>query len=341
MSELLMLGVSHSGAGLELRERLVLPESDRKRFLEEARQLVGLREFVFLSTCNRLEFYCVAERREVLGDLADLFCNTRGVERGVFDSVARQIVGRDVTVHLAAVAAGLDSQLVGESEIFGQVKDAYAEAVRRGEAGAVLNRVFQKSFQWAKLARSETAVGEGQVSVAGVAVHLAERIFGELRGVRVLLLGAGEVAEKTARAFLSRGADEVVVANRTGERALGLAAELDVRVLPWERVFRHLGEFSVVVGSTAAMGTVVSREAVEFAMRERRAEPLFLIDLAVPRDFEPEVVSVENVFLYNLDDLARIASENQSARESELARARGLIEERAGRFWEKLRMACV
>jgi glutamyl-tRNA reductase len=238
--------------------------------------------------------------------------------------------------HLLEVAAGLDSQMLGETEIFGQVKEAYADAQNRGSTGPVLNRIFQKVFQAAKHVRTHTAITEGQVSVANVAVELALNIFGGLRDTRVLLLGAGEIGEKTARAFQSRGAGSLTVASRRFERAMELATALGASAMPFEQRDARLMEFDVIVCATSAPGAVLSLEAVKAAMHRRPARPLFCIDLALPRDVEPATANLENVFLYNLDDLAKIAEQNRAARVAEIVKCRAIVEEKAGALWRQV-----
>ena len=239
-------------------------------------------------------------------------------------------------VHLFEVAAGLDSQMVGETEILGQVKDAYAAAQAAGTVGPVLNRVFQKAFHAAKIVRRETAIGEGQVSVATVAVALAERIFGRLHDSRVLVVGAGDIAEKTAKALRSREAGTVVFVNRTAAHAEELAREFAGSALPFARLAEGLAESDIVVSSTAAPEPVLTVPMVYAAMHKRASRPLFLIDLALPRDIEPGAAELPNVFVYNLDDLARLAEENIAQRRAEIDRARALLTGRAEETWQKL-----
>jgi glutamyl-tRNA reductase len=238
--------------------------------------------------------------------------------------------------HLLEVTVGLDSQMLGETEILGQVKDAYAEAQAKGHTGAVLNRVFQKAFQAAKHVRSNTAITEGQISIANVAVELAMSIFGQLGETRICLLGAGDIGEKTAKAFQSRGAGSLTVANRGFERAMQLATELGANAFPYEQRESRLGEFDVVVCATSAPDTIISREAAAAAMKKRPARPLFFIDLALPRDVDPEVAHLQNVFLYNLDDLAKIAEENRVARTAEIGKCREMIMSRAEALWRQV-----
>jgi glutamyl-tRNA reductase len=238
--------------------------------------------------------------------------------------------------HLVEVSAGLDSQMLGETEIFGQVKDAYAAAQSSGTTGPVLNRIFQKGFQAAKHVRTNTAITEGHVSVANVAVDLALTIFGELASTRILLLGAGEIGEKTAKAFQSRGAAALTVASRRFERAMELATALGASAMPFEQRESRLAEFDVVVCATSSPDVVVTRAATRAAMHKRPVRPLFFIDQALPRDVEPAVADIDNVFLYNLDDLAKIAEENRVAREAEMTKCRAIVAEKADALWRQV-----
>jgi glutamyl-tRNA reductase len=296
----------------------------------------GLPELAVLNTCNRVELYGVAATPADLAALEAAFCAITGIPAEEFAAIRAHETGPGAIRHLVAVASGLESQLLGENEIFGQVKDAYAAAQAAGDVGPVLNRVFQKAFQAAKHIRTHTALNEGQVSVANVAVELAGTIFGDFASARVLLLGAGDIGEKTAKAFRSRGASALTVANRTPERAFALAQALDATALPFEHIAHRLGDYDIVVGSTAAPEAVVRAADVATAQAGRRAEPWLFLDLALPRDIEPEVARLENVYLYNLDDLAKIAAQNLAAREAEVARARALAAEKAETLWQQI-----
>ncbi len=333
-------GASHHTAPLALREKLSLTPEKTAALSARAGALGGLREWTVLGTCNRAEFYGVAESAAVIDRLQAEFCGLLECPADEFLAAMRRSTGLEALRHLLAVAAGLDSQMLGETEIFGQVKDAYAEAQRRGTAGPVLNRIFQKTFQAAKFVRSHTAITEGQVSVASVSVDLSLKIFGGLGAARVLLLGAGDIGEKTARAFQSRGAAAITVASRRLERAMELAQSLAAAALPFEHVSGRLADFDIVVCATAAPGVVVSREAVAAALRRRPVRPLFFIDLAMPRDVDAAVANLPNVFLYNLDDLAKIAEENRAARETEVVRARAMIAEKADALWRRVEPLC-
>ncbi|MDF3058240.1 MAG: glutamyl-tRNA reductase [Rariglobus sp.] len=333
---LFLLGASHHTTPLELREKLALSSERLPSFHQTAAALPGMRELAVLNTCNRVEFYGTADSIDAVRRLRETFCAFQGFPSDAYATISHEATGLSAIKHLLSVASGLDSQMLGETEILGQVKDAYADAQSRKTTGPVLNRVFQKAFQYAKYVRSHTAINEGHISVANVAVDLALKIFGDLASTRILLLGAGEIGEKTAKAFQSRGAGSLTVASRTLGRAMELATTLNATALPWEHVAAHLGEYSIVVGSTAAPDVVVTLADASAAMKTRRAEPLFFIDLALPRDIDAAVARLENVFLYNLDDLAKIAEENRAARAAEVVHARALIAEKATALWKQV-----
>lgn len=330
---LFVLGATHQTASLAIREKLTFDAAAAAALHAKLASLPDLREFAMLSTCNRIEFYGVAADIGAAQRLQATFCAHQNFDRAEFEKIQLHLRGRQTVQHLLEVAAGLDSQMLGETEIFGQVKEAYAAAQSRGSTGPVLNRLFQKAFQAAKHVRTHTAITEGQVSVANVAVELALNIFGELPKAHVLLLGAGEIGEKTARAFQSRGAASLTVASRHLERAMELATALGASAMPFEQREARLAEFDIVVCATSAPTAVLAAESAAAAMRKRPARPLFLIDLALPRDVEPGVAELQNVFLYNLDDLAKIAEENRAARETELVKCRTILTEKTDALW--------
>jgi len=333
---LFLLGASHQTAPLELREKLALAGDKLAALHGELQSLAGLSEFAVLNTCNRVEIYGVAAQAEAVARLQAVLCALNQMDATVFEQIRIELHDRPAIQHLLEVAAGIDSQMVGETEILGQVKDAYAAAQTRGTTGPVLNRVFQKTFQAAKHVRTHTAIGEGQISVASVAVDLAVKIFGDLRRCRVLVLGAGEIGEKTARAFKSRAVGEMAVTSRRLQRAEDLARAFATRAIPFERVAEALPDFDIAVCSTAAPQAVVTRAMAASAMRRRAVRPLFLIDLAMPRNIDPGVADLPNVFLYNLDDLAKIAEENLALRQAETERVRALLAEKAEALWRQV-----
>ena len=333
---LFLIGATHHRVPLEVREKLSLTSDAASALQAELTAMSGLREYAVLNTCNRVEFYGVAETSDAAARVAAAFCARQKFDLTEFERISLNLRGREAIQHLLEVSAGLDSQIVGENEIFGQVKDAYAAAQARGSTGPVLNRVFQKGFQAAKHVRTHTGITEGQVSVANVAVELAVNIFGAIKDTRILLVGAGEIGEKTAKAFQSRGAAALTVASRRLERAMELASSLGASAMPFEQFESRLNEYDVVVCATSAPGVVVTHAATKTAMHKRPARPLFFIDQALPRDVEPAVAKIDNVFLYNLDDLAKIAEENRAAREAELVKCRSIIAEKAEALWRQV-----
>lgn len=330
---LFVIGTTHHRAPLAVREKLSLNAEAVAALHAEFSSIAALKEFAVLNTCNRVEFYGVATSAGAAAAIIAAFCARQQFDTAEFERICLNLRGRDAVQHLLEVSAGLDSQMLGETEIFGQVKDAYAAAQAKGSTGPVLNRVFQKGFQAAKHVRTHTAITEGQVSVANVAVDLALTIFGGLKETRILLLGAGDIGEKTAKAFQSRGAAALTVASRRFERAMELATTLGASAMPFEQREARLAEFDVVVCATSAPDLVVSLAATKAAMHRRSARPLFFIDQALPRDVDPAVAEIENVFLYNLDDLAKIAEENRAARAAEIVKCRAIVVEKAEALW--------
>jgi glutamyl-tRNA reductase len=337
MSEpcLFVIGATHQNAPLEVRERLALDSESGMR--EDLASVSDLRELAVVSTCNRVEFYGVGSDGSTADAVQAAYCARQRFDIAEFERIRIRFTGRDAALHLFEVASGLDSQLLGENEIFGQVKEAYAAAQACGSTGAVLNRLFQKAFQAAKHVRTQTGIASGKVSVANVAVDLAASIFGSLAVARVLVLGTGEIGEGTARAFRSRGAAYLAVAGRRLERAAEVAAGLGAGTVRFDERESSLVDFDVVVCSTAAPAIVLSAGAIAAAMRRRPARPLLVIDLAMPRDVESSAASLQNVFLYNLDDLARIAERNRIAREAEISRCRAILAQRADGLWGAIR----
>jgi glutamyl-tRNA reductase len=333
---LFLIGATHRHVPLEVREKLSLSADAAAALQAEFSAIPGLKEFAVLNTCNRVEFYGVAAAPDAATRITDAFCARQSFNRGEFEKLRLSLRGQEVVRHLLEVSAGLDSQMIGETEIFGQVKEAYAKAQSSGLTGPVLNRVFQKCFQAAKHVRASTAITEGQVSVANVAVELAVNIFGSLEKARILLVGAGEIGEKTAKAFQSRGAAALTVASRSLNRAMELATALGASAMPFEQRESRLAEFDVVVCATSAPDIVMTASAARAAMQKRPARPLFFIDQALPRDVDPEVATIENIFLYNLDDLARIADANKAARAAELAKCQTIVAEKAEALWRQV-----
>ena len=332
-ARLSLLSLTHRTAPLDVRERLALPERLSKRLYDEIRRLPGVSECVLLATCNRVELYTVGDAEAPVGCELGVLAALHEVEREFVARHAEVAHGVSVVDHLFEVATGLDSQMVGEAEILGQVKSAYADALERGATGPVLNRVFQKAFQAAAWARTHTGIGRGEVSIGNVAVELARRIFGELDDSRVLVLGTGEVGEKTVRSFVSRGATDITVASRTFENAHRLAAGFGGAAIELPAALSWVGKYDIVVGSSSVAEPLLRAPGVRAALAARHGEPLFLIDLGLPRNFDPALRELDGVFLYNLDDLSAIANENLRARLAEVGKARAGLADRSRRVW--------
>jgi glutamyl-tRNA reductase len=333
---LFLLGASHHTAPLAVREKLALDASKAADLATHLQSAPGVKEFALLNTCNRVEIYGVAETPDTLAHLGRAMCETTGCTPAEFATASFQHQNHDAVSHLFSVASGLDSQLVGETEILGQVKEAYDNALSRRWTGPVLNRVFQKTFQAAKHVRTHTAIGSGQTSIASVAVDLAGRIFGELSDTKVLVVGAGDIGLKTVQAFQSRGATHITVASRTLAKAEEAAAQAGGWALSLSELPEAVAAADIIASSTSSPGFVLTRDFITHAMKQRPARPLFLVDLALPRDIEPAAAGVPNVFLYNLDDLAKIAESNLAQREAEIARCRAIIAERTAALWPQV-----
>lgn len=336
--ELVLLGCSHHRVPMALREGVTLtPEQLGAEFHQRWRQRMGLVESFALATCNRLEFYAVGPTG-ALGDpdaLCQLLPDT--LDAATFKAHCYHKQGAEVVRHLFGVAAGLDSQMLGETEILGQVKAAYEQACRLDSAGALLHKLLQKTLQAAKWARSRTGIGQGQVSIGNVAAELAERVCGELPQISILLLGTGEVGKRTTEALASRGARRLTVCGRNPLKARAVAETLPgAAVLAFAQRRQALAYVDVLIGATSAPELILSAAELAPLMQTRRTRPLFAIDLAMPRDIDPAVADLDQVYLYNLDDLAAIANENLATRKREALRAEEGLHERAARLWPEL-----
>jgi glutamyl-tRNA reductase len=323
-------GISHQTANVDERERFAIPDSALANSLARLARIPRVQEGVLLSTCNRTEFYIVTPDSQLA--IEPVFQDFYGsVEWTEFKHVFRLPAFQSVR-HLFRVAAGLESMVLGETEIFGQVKRAYEAAARSGTTGKILNRLFQKAFHVGKHVRSATAISRGSISVGSVAVELAQQIFGDLEGRKIMILGAGETSEKTAWSFQSRGARQLIVSNRSFEKAVALAGAIGGRAIGFADWERELRDLDILVGSTAAPHAIVTRPKLEPALRTRRDRPLFIIDLAMPRDVDPDVHELDGVYVYDLDSLQAIAGRTLEARKREAEVCDGLIEQHVHEF---------
>ena len=332
------VGLNHKTAPVELRERLAVPEKDISAILQKKITRQPIREAALLSTCNRVEMTVVTHDPDAAIALVhEWFSRKAGME---LDRVCPHLYSytTDSAVkHLYAVASGLDSLVLGEPQIFGQVKASYEQALAAGTAGHILHRLYQSTFAAAKRARSETAIGKQSVNISSCAVELAKRIFDDLTGKTVMLIGAGEMAELAARHLRANGCSNILVANRTLERAQKLAIEFEGHALTLEDLPNYLDSADIVISSTGANTYVLLPEIVQKAMEKRQGKPMFLVDIAVPRDIDPRIGDISGAYLYDIDDLQQVVQGNRENREKESKQARTILaeEEKAFLLWLK------
>src|SRR5438309_8197116 len=325
------VGLSHHNADVEMRERFT-GNAETDCVLRHS----GCVEALVLTTCNRVEVYGASETRVSTLDIAS--CLARTIDKHISPDSAPFYRYEDAQCaqHLFRVASGLDSMVVGETEILGQAKKAYESARKSGAAGAYLHRLFQRAFRVAKQVRTRTEITRGPVSVGSVAVDLADKIFGDLRGRKVLVLGAGETSAKTLRALASRGVSDLRVSNRTPARAEELASELEGIAVPFATWLEQCREIDILISSTAAETHLLTPPLLVPILRDRADRPLFIIDIAVPRDVAPEVNEFDGVYLYDIDSLREIASESHELRRQQMAAAEAIIDEHVADFEKHL-----
>lgn len=322
---LLATGLNHQTASVSLRERLAVRDSEMAALVRDLRAQRGVEEAVLLMTCNRAEVYVAGDTPERVLEFLDA-----RFELGAETSHFYHHTGPEAARHLFRVVSGLDSMVLGETEIFGQVKSAYAAAQQAGTTSRVLNKLFQHAFRVGKRVRSSTQIQQGATSVGGAAVELAEKIFGDLSHSTVMILGAGEISRRTAQSLQSRGARSLIVANRTHAKAMELAAEMGGRAVHYEAWPEEVLKVDVIISSTAAPHHVITKAHVAAAMRRRHHRPLFLIDIAVPRDIDPACGEMDDVYLYNLDHLEQLAGEARNRRQQEILRCESIIDSEVG-----------
>ncbi|HSM85892.1 MAG TPA: glutamyl-tRNA reductase [Candidatus Limnocylindrales bacterium] len=333
-----LIGVNHNSAPLDVRERLAVPESQLAEAVGALVKHTGVEEGMVLSTCNRVEV--LASTREQ-ADLRAFLRSYFGVSPEVLQSHIYELQEREVVRHVFRVAASLDSMVVGEPQILGQVKEAYAVARSLGAVHSSLEALLSRAFAVAKKVRSETAIGASSVSIASVAVQLAEKIFGSLKGKTVYLIGAGKMAELAARHLIGHGAGRIIVSNRTHERAVQLAEAFSGEAVPFERIHDTTESADIILTSTGATDPIFRREHGERLLSRRRNRPVFFIDIAVPRNVAPEVNKLDGLFVYDIDDLQSVASNNSSERKKEAQRAEQIVELEVDRFAARMKSLAV
>ncbi|MEQ1503020.1 MAG: glutamyl-tRNA reductase [Myxococcota bacterium] len=332
---LLAVGLSHHTAPVEIRERLAFDEAGVRSTLERLVRTEGILEEAFLiSTCNRVELYAVPRSMEAV---QEFFGAYRGPVGERIDSYLYWYRGRDAVRHLFRVASSLDSLVVGEPQILGQVKDAVRLAEETSTLGRVLFPLTQRTMSVAKRVRSTTEIGQNRVGIGNAGVDLAMQIFGSLDGKRAMLIGVGEMGRQVARALLSAGLAELLVANRTFERSVELASEHGGTPVPYERLPDYLARADIVIAATGAQQPILTVPMIRQALRDRRYRTIFLIDLAVPRNIDPGIGELEDAYLFNVDDLSKVVEQGRAAREAAAQQAMAMVDEEADRFLASLR----
>jgi glutamyl-tRNA reductase len=329
---ILTLGLNHTTAPVEIREKLALPETDQQSALVQLVERYGLHEAAILSTCNRSEIYVAGEDIGALEGCRRYLSEVQGVDVHQFKPYFYELSDGDAAQHLFSVACGIDSLVIGESQILKQVRQALEFAQHNGSAHLLINELFQRSLRVGKRARTETDIGRGRLSISTAAVELASQIFDSLEGRHALLLGAGEMIELTAQYLMDSGIARFFVANRTYERGAQLARRFSGEALPFDEFTSCMEDIDIVISSTAAPDFVLQEKALRQVMRRRRGRPLFLIDIAVPRDIDPKARDIDNVFLFDIDDLKQVVEANRSEREGEILQVQKVIEEELGDF---------
>ncbi len=331
--QLLLVGVSHRTAPVELRERLDFSARGVDRALTALNASAGQDEAAIVSTCNRVELYIGCTEHETARAAIQRFLSEfHGITAEQLAPHIYVKTGQDAVAHLFRVASGLDSLVMGEPQILGQVKDAYGVASKMGFTGPLLNKLFHSAFAVGKRVRSETALAAGAVSVSYAAVELARKIFGNLKGRTVLVLGAGEMGKLTAIHMQSQGIGRLIIASRTAAHASALAESLGGMAMAWESMTAGLVEADILITATGASSPIISRALIAQTMKTRRQRPLFIIDIAVPRDVESDTGDIEEVFLYNIDDLQAVVQENISKRGTEASDAEQIVKQEVGKF---------
>ncbi len=334
--KLIIVGLNHKTAPVGVRERVAFSSDALEDSLRRLVREYGLNEGVILSTCNRVEVLALSHDEGIdkgLLHVKRFLADSSGIELTSLDEHLYSHCGADAVRHLLRVAAGLDSMVLGEPQILGQVKDSYARAVEADSAGVIVNKLYHKVFSVAKRIRTETKIGEAAVSISFAAVELAKKIFGELSGKTVMLIGAGEMAELAAKHLLRGGIREIMVANRTYERALEFVKEFGGTAIMFREFHMHLKNVDIVIASTGAKNFIIREEQIREVLRERKNRPMFFIDISVPRNVDPLVNNIDNTYVYDIDDLQGVVASNIKERSKEADEAERIIDEEIEKFY--------
>jgi glutamyl-tRNA reductase len=331
--ELIVIGLNHKTAPIEIRERLAFQESEMEKALVQAGTLSSLKENMILSTCNRVEIYAASrEAEKTISDLKNFLSQYHNLPLKAFEKNLYLFVGEEAVRHIFRVASSLDSMVVGEPQILGQIKSAYNRATESKSSGVILHRLLHRAFHVAKRVRTETKISNSAVSVSSISVDLAEKIFGTLQKRTVLLIGAGEMSELAAQHLAKGGVEEILVTNRTFEKAAGLAHEFQGEAIRFEEMVLGLKRADIVISATDSSQYIIGHDQIVKVMKDRKQKPIFFIDIADPRDIDPKVGDIENVYLYNIDDLQKVAYHNIQDREKEAQKAEAIVQDEVGKF---------
>lgn len=333
---IIAIGLNHKTAPVDVREHLTFGPDIIVAALRNLVENLGVKEVVILSTCNRTELYCVSNGRD-RNEICHWMSDFHGIDAAMVNPYLYSHEDDQAVSHLLSVSSGLDSLVLGEPQILGQVKQAFQTAKEAGTTGKLLQRLFQHTFSAAKQVRTDTAIGSSPVSVAFAAVTLAKQIFSDTSNQTALLIGAGETIELTARHLHQQGIKKIIVANRTLEKAHELASQFDGYAIALTELPNHLAEADIVISSTASPLPVLGKGTVESALKQRKHQPIFMVDIAVPRDIEPEVSNLEDVYLYTVDDLQEVIQDNLRSRQEAAEQAREIIEMQTHEFMAWLR----
>lgn len=334
---IVVVGLSHKTAQVEIREKLAFSPTQMEKPLHALLALDGITEGVIVSTCNRVEIYITT--RDIAGGIARVKRFLADYHNFPLDTLEQHVYslhGEEAIRHVFRVASSLDSMVVGEPQILGQIKTSYGYAAEYRSSGIILNRFLHKAFSVAKRVRTETKIASSAVSVAFAAVELAKKIFNDLSDKTVMLIGAGEMCELAAKHFLNSGVRGLMVTNRTFERAEKLADEFDGKAVRFDDLFEQLHKADIILSSTGAPHTIIGAGDLEEVMRRRRQKPMFFIDIAIPRDIDPGVNDVENVYLFTVDDLQEVVASNLQQRKEEASKAENIVNEEIGQFFKWL-----
>lgn len=327
--QIVVIGASHKTMPVRLRERLAIPKTK----LIAALKALEIKERVILSTCNRVEVYAVTpDVKEAIAKIKNFLYQYYQLDEAEFESYLYIHQDEKAVQHLFNVVASLDSMVVGEPQILGQVKEAYEQAVNVHVTGHYLDNLFQKAILVGKRVRNQTEIGKGAVSVSFAVINLAKKILGNLEGKKVLIIGAGKMSEKTAKHLLSNKVGTILTTSRTYEKAVEVAAKFSGKAIKFDEMINILPEIDIVISSTSAPHLIIKKEDIKDLMHRRRHKPIFFIDIAIPRDIDPEIGSLDGIYLYNIDDLQAVVESNIKQRQKEIKKCEAIIEKEIKEF---------